>query len=192
MGDSENGQYPLSEVNVKGAYYDIFKTFIEIGTSMMTPIYFDITPVDYVSRGLLYLSIERPVYRQTFHLTNPDIRRSFEVFKYLENFGYRMNMLTLDEFIMGALSGGVTRIGSGEPYESQSLEMVKYGIEIFGKIHYEESSYADCTWTRSILEPAGVHCPPIRELVFTYLKYCIEHGYIPSPEAQVPGAIPGR
>ncbi|MEQ9367254.1 MAG: SDR family NAD(P)-dependent oxidoreductase [Leptospirales bacterium] len=186
MGDGRHGHYPLAEVNVKGAYYDIFKTFIETGTSLMTPIYFDITPVDYVSEGLLYLSMKRPVYRQTFHLTNPDIRRSFEVFRYLENFGYQMEMLTLDEYLQSALSGGSRRIGTNEAYESQALEMVKYGIEIFGKIHYEESSYADCTWTRSILEPAGVDCPNIKELVNVYLKYCIEHGYIPSPEAQIP------
>jgi thioester reductase-like protein len=181
MGDGHTGRYPFAEVSVKGVYYDIFKTVIDTGLSMMSPVHWDITPVDYVSAGILHLSLERPSYRETYHLTNPDIRRYYDVVNHLRDFGYDIQFTPIDDYFRLANARQLKLKGQDVPYDSQTLEMFKYGIEIFGKVHYEESSYASCEYTRSILGPAGIDCPTLAQLIPVYLRHCIEVGYLPPP-----------
>ncbi|MCP3137808.1 SDR family NAD(P)-dependent oxidoreductase [Pyxidicoccus xibeiensis] len=188
MGDGATGRYPFAEVSVKGVYYDIFKTVIESGLSMMSPVHWDITPVDYVCAGMIHLALRRPSYRETYHLTNPDIRRYYDVVNHLRDFGYDIQFTSIDEFFRLANERRIFRKGTEVPYDSQTLEMFKYGVEIFGKIHYEESSYANCAYTRSILGAVGIDCPTIAQLVPVYLQHCIEAGYLPPPAALMPVA----
>ncbi|MEU5763188.1 thioester reductase domain-containing protein [Nocardia sp. NPDC047648] len=188
MGDSRTGRYPFSEVSVKGAYYDILKTMIETGETMLTPVHWDITPVDYVSAAIVHIALHRPTYRETYHLTNPDIRRYYDVVRYVQRAGYEVDLVPLEEFHRRATDRQIYRLGSDEVYDSQTLEMFKYGIELFGTIHYEESSYADCAYTRRVLGAAGIDCPPTEDLVRVYLAHCAEVGYIPAPRGAQPAA----
>ncbi|MBF6227154.1 thioester reductase domain-containing protein [Nocardia abscessus] len=183
MGDSRTGRYPFSEVSVKGAYYDILKTMIETGETMLTPVHWDITPVDYVSAAITHIALHRATYRETYHLTNPDIRRYYDVVRYVQRAGYKVDLVPLEEFHRKATDRQIHRLGTDEVYDSQTLEMFKYGIELFGTIHYEESSYADCAYTRRVLGAAGIDCPPTEDLVRVYLAHCAEVGYIPAPRA---------
>ncbi|QSQ25572.1 SDR family NAD(P)-dependent oxidoreductase [Pyxidicoccus parkwayensis] len=186
MGDGHTGRYPFAEVSVKGVYYDIFKTVIESGLSMMSPVHWDITPVDYVSSAMIHLALRRPSYRETYHLTNPDIRRYYDVVNHLREHGYDIQFTSIDDFFKLANERRILRKGTNTPYDSQTLEMFKYGVEIFGKIHYEESSYANCAYTRSILGPAGIDCPTIAQLIPVYLEHCIAVGYLPPPDTRMP------
>ncbi|WP_454199282.1 thioester reductase domain-containing protein [Nocardia sp. Marseille-Q1738] len=181
MGDSRTGRYPFSEVSVKGAYYDILKTMIETGETMLTPVHWDISPVDYVSAAIVHIAVRRPTYRETYHLTNPDIRRYYDVVRYVQRAGYEVSLVPLEEFHRRATDRQIYRLGTDEVYDSQTLEMFKYGIELFGTIHYEESSYADCAYTRRVLGAAGIDCPPTEDLVRVYLEHCAEIGYLPAP-----------
>jgi thioester reductase-like protein len=192
MGDGHTGRYPFAEVSVKGVYYDIFKTVIESGLSMMSPVHWDITPVDYVSAAMIHLSLRRPSYRETYHLTNPDIRRYYDVVNHLCDFGYDIQFTSIDDFFRLANERQILRKGTNTPYDSQTLEMFKYGVEIFGKIHYEESSYANCAYTRSVLGPAGIDCPTIAQLIPVYLEHCIAAGYLPPPDTRLPVTPEGR
>jgi thioester reductase-like protein len=187
MGDGRTGRYPFSEVSVKGFYYDVFKTITETGMSMLTPIHWDISPVDYVSAGMVHLGLRHPSYRETYHLTNPDVRRLYDVSNCIQDYGYDVRMLSIDEFHRMASERAFRGRTGDEPYQSQTIEMIKYGIETWGRVHYEESSYADCTYTRERLGPAGINCPTIAELVEGYLGHCIEVGYLPPP-GRVPAA----
>ncbi|MFR9749865.1 SDR family NAD(P)-dependent oxidoreductase [Nocardia sp. 004] len=186
MGDSCTGRYPFSEVSVKGAYYDILKTMIETGETMLTPVHWDITPVDYVSAAIVHIAVHRATYRETYHLTNPDIRRYYDVVRYVQRAGYDVRLVPLEEFHHRATERQIYRLGTEEVYDSQTLEMFKYGIELFGTIHYEESSYADCTYTRRVLGAAGIDCPTTEELIRVYLAHCAEVGYIAAPQAAEP------
>ncbi|MGW5377005.1 thioester reductase domain-containing protein [Nocardia sp. NPDC003999] len=188
MGDSRTGRYPFSEVSVKGAYYDILKTMIETGETMLTPVHWDISPVDYVSAAIVHIATRRATYRETYHLTNPDIRRYYDVVRYVQRAGYEVALVPLEEFHRRATDRQIYRLGTDEVYDSQTLEMFKYGIELFGTIHYEESSYADCTYTRRVLGAAGIDCPPTEDLVRVYLAHCAEVGYIPAPRGAEPTA----
>ncbi|WP_280352458.1 hypothetical protein, partial [Nocardia abscessus] len=114
---------------------------------------------------------------------NPDIRRYYDVVRYVQRAGYKVDLVPLEEFHRKATDRQIHRLGTDEVYDSQTLEMFKYGIELFGTIHYEESSYADCAYTRRVLGASGIDCPPTEDLVRVYLAHCAEVGYIPVPRA---------
>ena len=71
--------------------------------------------------------------------------------------------------------------GADEPYDSQTIEMIKYGVETWGPEHYEHSCPPDATYTRSLLAPAGINCPTVAELVRLYLAHCVSNGVLPAP-----------
>ncbi|WP_433684726.1 SDR family NAD(P)-dependent oxidoreductase [Nocardia sp. CA-119907] len=192
MGDGTTGRYPFSEVSVKGVYYDILKTMIETGETMLTPVHWDITPVDYVTAGILHIALRRPTYRETYHLTNPDIRRYYDVVHYVREAGYGVDFVPLEQFHARVTEREIRWRGSEEPYDSQTLEMFKFGIEIFGFVHYQQSSYADCAYTRRILRAAGIDCPTTEDLVRVYLAHCAEAGYLPPPRVDAPTAEAAR
>ncbi|MEV4518278.1 beta-ketoacyl synthase N-terminal-like domain-containing protein [Dactylosporangium sp. NPDC049525] len=181
MGDSVTGRYPFGEVNVKGVYYDLLKTVVDTGISAVTANHWDITPVDYVSGGIVELGLRRASYRETYHLTNPDIRGLNEIFEHVQAFGYDVRAVPVREFHRMAVERLFRSAGSDDPYDSQTIEMIKYGIETWGPEHYEHSCPPDATYTRSLLEPAGIHCPTIAELVPMYLTHCVNNGLFPPP-----------
>ncbi|MET7403344.1 beta-ketoacyl synthase N-terminal-like domain-containing protein, partial [Dactylosporangium sp. NPDC005572] len=187
MGDARTGRYPFAEVTVKGAYYDIFKTVAETGIAAMTPNHWDITPVDYVAAGLLHLAMRRGTYRETYHLTNPDIQSLYDVFTYVRAYGYPMRPVTIEEYHRLAVQRLFRTPGSDEPYDSQTVEMIKYGIETWGPEHYARSSPPDSAFTRALLEPAGIVCPPIDVLVKRYLEHCVEVGFLRPPTGAAEG-----
>ena len=191
MGDSRTGRYPFAEVTVKGVFYDIFKTMAETGFAMLSPNHWDISPVDYVSAGLLNLALRRPSYRETYHLTNPDVRSLYDIFRHIGEFGYQLRPISVAEFHRRATERLFRKNGSDEPYESQTIEVIKYGIEIWGREHYEQSAAPNATYTASILRQAGITCPPIADLMPRYLRHCVEAGYIDSPAVGTAAAVNG-
>jgi len=181
MGEGRTGRYPFAEVTVKGVFYDIFKTVAETGIAMLSPNHWDVSPVDYVSAGLLHLALRRPSYRETYHLTNPDVRSMYELFRLIGDFGYPVRPISIDMFHKYATERLFRKAATGEPYESATIEVLKYGIEIWGREHYERSTAPDATYTSSILRSAGIECPAIAELIPRYLSHCIEIGYLDPP-----------
>jgi malonyl CoA-acyl carrier protein transacylase len=188
MGDSRTGRYPFAEVTVKGVFYDIFKTTADTGVAMLSPNPWDISPVDYVSAGLLHLALRRPSYRETYHLTNPDVRSLYDIFTLIGDFGYPIRPVSIDEFHRMATESLFRKAAVDRPYQSQTIEMVKYGIEIWGREHYEHAAYPDSAYTRSVLGPAGIDCPTVAELVPLYLHHCIDAGYLDPPAGYRPPA----
>lgn len=191
MGEGRTGRYPFAEVTVKGVFYDIFKTTAETGIAMLSPNHWDVSPVDYVSAGLLHLALRRPSYRETYHLTNPDIRSMFELFRLIADFGYPVRPISIETFHRYATEGLFRKRATGEPYESATIEVLKYGIEIWGREHYEQSTAPDATYTASVLRSAGIECPAIAELMPRYLRHCVEIGYLDPPPATGGGGANG-
>ncbi|WP_279571451.1 beta-ketoacyl synthase N-terminal-like domain-containing protein [Streptomyces sp. 8K308] len=181
MGDSRTGRYPFQDVTVRGVYYDMFKTAVETGWWMRAATHWDISPVDYVSAGLLHLALRRPSYRETYHLTNPDVHDLIDVYAEVDAYGYEIRPMSVAEYHRHGTEGLFRARGSDEPYESQMLEMIKYGVEIWGPQHYDRGTYADCAYTSGVLREAGIVCPPNRELVPRYLEHCVKIGYLPAP-----------
>jgi nonribosomal peptide synthetase MxcG len=131
------------------------------------------TPVDYVARALVRLSlVPRP--GTVFNVTPaPEVRLS-ELFGWVRDYGYPVELFPVPEWRTrvaeraGTADNSTTlaffdlRSGSAEP---------AFGL---GPIRCERLTQA--------LAGSGISCPAAdRPLLYRYLDYCVEHGLLPKP-----------
>jgi thioester reductase-like protein len=191
FGESQTGHYPQGQTNVSGLFYDIFKTVIETGCAFKSQSHFDIVPVDYVSRSILYLALIRPEIYETYHLTNPDVKCYTDVISLLMEIGYPIEFISQDEYRRRINERAF--IVNGEEYKSSTLSAFKWWFKRDG-FDFTDSGFTDCTYTKSILEEVGISCSPInRQLLSTYIKAGIEQNYFPDLDLKIqnPGSAVG-
>lgn len=182
FGDSKHGYYPQGETRVSGLFYDIFKTSVEIGAAFRTGNYFfDVVPVDYVSRSIVKLAFDRPEFQETYHLTNPDLKTYSEVIRLVADVGrYSIESIPEKEFQRRLLDQSFQR--DGAPYSSNAMLAFRWWFFKAG-FSFEKSAVIDTTATRAILAPMGLICPKIdSELIGVYVDFCVKNGILPRPK----------
>ncbi len=183
FGESKTGNYPQGQTNVSGLFYDIFKTIIETGVAIYSDVFFDVTPVDYVSRATAHLALKEPAMQQTYHLTNPHAQTYSETTRVISDLGYPIEIVPQDEY-RALLFNRELRM-DGVEYNSYTVKAFKWWFRK-EQFDFSVSCRTDCTLTRQVLEPRGIRCPKIdHNLLSVYIERGIKQNYFPSP-AQVP------
>ncbi|WP_181950821.1 beta-ketoacyl synthase N-terminal-like domain-containing protein, partial [Sporomusa ovata] len=166
MGDSKKGYYPFNLTNTPGIFYDFFKTAIELGMAIDNPWHFDITPIDYVSRSIVWLSMSVKNIYQTYHLSNPDYKTYKDIMAMIDKVGYPIRFVSAGEYMNNLHS-------ENNGYRSISTELIMFNPSMVQKSH------VDTTYTRKVLAQGGIICPEINEkLIAVYLDYCSKVGYL--------------
>lgn len=173
MGDSTNGYYPFGITSVPGVFYDYIKTAVEMKEFFDSPLFFDVTPVDYISRGLAYISTKIKNIYATYHLNNPNPSTINDIMSYVAMYGYEIDIIKFNKFIDKVK-------GNSTSYHSMTTELMLLNFE------EDDDSYGyssvDATYTKEVLEKGGIICPEVDEILMkTYLDYCIEIGYLDKP-----------
>lgn len=180
FGDEKNGSYPLAS-ETPSIFYDIFKTVTETNVAAISKLYFDITPVDYIAKGILHLALKQQEPFATYHLTNPDVKTFPEVMHILRELGYPIEMISADEYIKRVYTHQLKH--NGKAYKSLTTSIVKFHAE---KIISKHSTPVDATKTSQLLAQAGILCPKIdKKLLSTLLFYCMNEGYLSAPKPLV-------
>lgn len=164
MGDSQTGAtntVDLASRLIKGSYQ-----------LAMTPdqnLNINVVPVDYVSRGIVYLSRQADIVGQVFHLTNPQ-------------------STPLNNLINWSGSSQYLRQASYRDWRAALTQQAQMKIEndllpllpLFPLDRPEQvEQQIDCQRTVAHLVKAGIECPPLDEkLVDTYMAYLIESGFL--------------
>lgn len=179
MGDSVSGYYPFGVTSVTGIYYDLFKTAISTKVAPDTPLYFDITPVDYVSKSIVYLCTIRKTVFETYHVTNPCYIKAPDVYALVKDYGYDIDIIDNEKYLR-TIKMQSDNLGKDT---SVILEIMRFNPIYSGNI--KGSSYADNSYTTNILEKAGIVCHKVDyELIKIYIEYCIKTGYLKEPNTK--------
>ncbi|MBX9766833.1 MAG: SDR family oxidoreductase, partial [Bdellovibrionales bacterium] len=177
FGDSETGLYPQGHSNVSGLFYDIFKTVIETGVALDSTAHFDVVPVDYVSRGVLFLGLISPKMYETYHLTNPDTKGYSEVIRVLKEEGYNIHFV--DETQYKELLFNNKLFCDGVEYKSPTTSAFKWWFKKEG-FSFEQSCITGSEYTQEALKQFGIKCPPVdAKLIGLYIDRGIEQNYFP-------------
>jgi thioester reductase-like protein len=191
LGDSKTGCYPLAGTTIKGIYYAIIKSIVETGLFFFSEEYFYVTPVDYAAKASLYLALDSEAYGETFHIINPDQKYFYDFVNLIVDFGYRVRIIPLEKYISLFRDNAVIR--EGKIYSSSFISLILYtdllaGSESFSdNTAFEAFARIDTSNAEKFLSKAGIVCEKIDyNLISTYLKYCVEQGFIPSPANQDP------
>ena len=201
FGETETGFYPNGQTNVSGLFLDIFKTVIETGVAFRSETHFDVCPVDFVSKAVIHLGLERADRFQTYHLLNPEPKTYTQVVNAIRNLGYPIQHVHQDEYRRLLFEGGLTaanlRSSAPDPlglcpeYKSATTKGFRWWFQR-DPFDFSQSAVTDCSWTYDILKAEGITCPPMDEkLIGTYVTAGVRAGYFPEAlggEAPAPAA----
>lgn len=179
FGESTTGYYPQGQTNVSGLFMDIFKTVIETGVAIKSVSQFDITPVDYVSRSLIYLALIKEYFGGTFHLMNPNVTPYSDIIEIVRDIGYEVDFVSEDEYKKLLMEKNLYYKNSQTICNSSTTKAFRWWFNRKG-FSFSKSATVDSTYTAKILKEAKIECPKIdRELLSTYIKHNVKTGYFP-------------
>ncbi len=142
----------------------------------------EMTPVDYVSQAIVYLSRKPASRGKFFHLLNQDHVSMRTMLAVLNRRGYGMKVLPFAEWLggLGASQGAEGVAGLplllwfGRDPSAKNM-MMSLGMQEF-----------DCRQTVEALNGSGIRCPAADEpLLETYVDYLIQSGLLSQPAATV-------
>ena len=173
FGDSETGAYPNGKTNVGGLFLDIFKTVIETGIAFQSEGHFDMTPVDFVSRAILFFALTRDIPFETYHLLNPHPETYTGVIQLLSQEGYPIKPVLQSEYKTMLENRSLN-------YKSVTTQAFKSWLSR-SNFDFRETARIDSRFTTKLLAENNIFCPPInQELMHTYVQYGIKEGYFPN------------
>jgi malonyl CoA-acyl carrier protein transacylase len=171
--------------NTDGFLCRMIKGCIQMG-SIMTDLdlMLDLSPVDYNSRAIVYLSQQPDSVGKVFHLQNPHLLHWSDLVNFICSMGYPMERVTFQEWLMRL---------------SQSRDNPLYPLlPFFGhKWSDEQLTYIElneqgkrpliaCEATLAALEDTSIVCPPLdSQLLGTYFSYFIHSGFLEAPTVAV-------
>jgi thioester reductase-like protein len=174
FGDAETGLYPHGQANITGLFYDIFKTVTETGVALFSQTHFDVTPVDYVSHGILELGLRRNQYFETYHLTNPDTKTYSEVIGLVAQLGYPIRVVSQTEYRRLLFERELCV--EGVEYKSPTTSAFRWWFK--REIDFSHSAVTNCDYTQRMLQAANIFCPETdTTLLGKYFDAGLRNGY---------------
>ena len=174
-----SGHSQIGVCNTGDHTYRMIKGCIQLGSIPNQDIQLNLSPVDYVSKAIVYLSMENESLGKAFHLVNPQPLPLSEMTNYISSLGYP-----------------VERVGY-EKWRSQLMNAVdspENALYPLMSIFAEETSNTqsknsplqlDCQNTLTGLAGTPIICPPVdAELFSTYFSYLIQTGFLNPPPLQ--------
>jgi amino acid adenylation domain-containing protein/thioester reductase-like protein len=144
-------------------------------------------PIDYVSAGIVHLSLQPENAGKIFHYANPSPAHLREVYSWLRSFGYEIEVVpytTLREHVLEVdPSHALYPVLPLYPPEER-LRRELFEVTAFEQI--------DCRTTNKGLEGTGIECAAVaEELVHTVLAFFVETGWLDPPQKQRAGVGAG-
>ncbi len=179
FGDSGTGLYPYDKTGVTTFYYEFFELIIKTGLAGFAIFYFDMTPVDYIARGILHLALERETVFETYHLLNPQMKRWYEIINMLIEYGYHnIQFTSLDEYMDLIEKNALQYRDDGTGQMVFRLLQYPFVKKLFSTVNYADSQH-----TKALLEKVGIRCPEIdAKFLDTLLRNYASAGFIALPE----------
>lgn len=165
--------------NTDDLIFRMIQGCIQVGSVPSQDITEDMTPVDYVSRAIVYLSKQKESLEKTFHLISPYPIHWNELVNWIRSFGYPLQQISYDKWRAELLD--VT---------AHSLEHPLYPlVSLFSENEFEGQKWNsavlqfDCQNTLDGLAGTSIACPIVDAKLFsTYLSYFIRNGFLNAPQ----------
>lgn len=171
MGHSQSG--------VNGNLHDllctVWKGCVELGRFPHVATQVDLTPVDYVSRGIVQLSRQPNTVGQIFHFCHPQPVDWVALLEMISTLGYPLTGVTYAEW-MAAVNAAAIQQPKNQIYQQLRL-LLRAPIYLFAQAKPRFSGRA----TQQALTP--FQYPALDQtLLATYFAWFQQTGYLPTPE----------
>ncbi|NEP91384.1 MAG: NAD-dependent epimerase/dehydratase family protein [Okeania sp. SIO2C2] len=164
-GHSQTGAYNTDQI-----WGCLLKSFIEQGIAPDLNIEFDLTPVDYVSQAIVYLSRQQESQGKTFNLVNPECLKIGELVNLICSLGYPIELI---DYAKWESKMRDVILSSPDNVLSPILPFLTKKISGTQLTYLEASSFTsklDCENTMKGLTYTSITCPSAdSKLLRTYL-----------------------
>ncbi|GAB1544681.1 hypothetical protein NUACC21_73570 [Scytonema sp. NUACC21] len=176
-GHSQTGLW-----NTTGFLCRMIKGCIQLG-SIMTDLdmMLDLSPVDYNSQAIVYLSRQKESLGKAFHLHNPQLLHWKQLVDFICSMGYPMERVSYKEWQMKLSQARDNVLYPLLPFFSH-----KWSNEQLTYIELNEQGrrpLIGCEHTLAALAGSSIVCPPLdSKLLNTYFSYFIRSGFLEAPK----------
>ncbi|MBD2559799.1 MULTISPECIES: non-ribosomal peptide synthetase [Nostoc] len=180
-----SGHSKTGVCNTNDRLYRMIKGFIQLGYVPDVDTIVDMTPVDYVSQAIVHLSKQKKSLNQIFHLSNHHPARSFQLFNFIREFGYPLQLMSNNQWQTELLNAAERSLDNPLypliPFFA-SNENAKEKEELTEDLNSPSLKF-DCQNTTDGLADSSIICPPAdAELLSTYFSYLIHTGFMNAPQ----------
>ncbi len=178
-GHSQTGVW-----NTEGFLCRMIKGCIQMGSIMSDlDLLLDLSPVDYNSRAIVYLSKQKTSLGQAFHLQNPHLLHWHELTQFICSLGYPIQRISYEAWQEQLSHERDNPLYPLLPFfRHQWSDNLTY-------IELNEQGYRpliDCEATVAALSESSIVCPPLdAQLLSTYFSYFINSGFLEAPKMTV-------
>jgi thioester reductase-like protein len=157
----------------------MLKGCIQMGSFPNLDYLLDMSPVDYVSQSIVYLSQQRESIGQAFHLQHPQPVQLNKIVRLLHLVGYKINTVPYQQW-QANLKNTVqpdNPLFTLQPFllEKRSAAQLTI-IELYLQEHRPKIG---CQNTLAALQDSGISCPPINhKLLFNYFRNFLDSGFL--------------
>ncbi|HLO86980.1 MAG TPA: thioester reductase domain-containing protein [Nostocaceae cyanobacterium] len=174
-GDSQTGicnTHDFINLMIKGC--------LQMGCFPDVDYMLDMSPVDYVSKAIVYLSRKQTSIGKAFHLQHPQPVSLKSLVDWIRSFGFSLEMIPYEQWqaeLMNNVTSQDNPLFTLRPFllERWSDEQ----ITIPDLYLQTRRPIISCQETLAALEGSGVVCPPIdAKMLMTYTSYLIQTGFL--------------
>jgi thioester reductase-like protein len=166
--------------NTTDYLFRMIKGCIQLGIAPADEMLVDITPVDYVSKALVYLSRQKESLGKVFHLVNPYPGYWSNLLDWIVSAGYPLQRIPylqwrakLLNLVEGSQDNALYPLVAFLPEEQAASPEVPSQSRM---LRY------DCRNTLAGLAGTSITCPPIdAALLSTYFAYLVRSGFLDAP-----------
>ncbi|MBW4632371.1 MAG: thioester reductase domain-containing protein [Iphinoe sp. HA4291-MV1] len=187
-GHSQTGVWNTDDIVCR-----TIKGYIQMGCMAELDSLLDLSPVDYVSRAIVYLSRQKESLGKAFHLNNPQSIHWRQVSDFLRSFGYSIQEVSYEHWLSqlnntmrSPQGGGFSGVSQDNPlYPLLPFFVKKWSQEQLTLTElYQQARIPkiSCHQTLVALTGTDIFCPPIDDkLLNTYSSYFIRSGFLNAP-----------
>lgn len=172
-GDSRTGAW-----NTDDFFCRLIKGCVELGSMPDADVTLNLTPVDYVSKAIIYLSQQPAALNHAFHFINSHYVSSLAVGRAIQDCGYPLAVERYN--LWRSKLGQVTESNPLFPLLTFFPEAIPDDVNLRRDLPiYDETN------VKNYMDQADIGYPVAdAKLVATYIRYFVRTGYLPDPLAE--------
>ncbi|MFM6277094.1 MAG: SDR family oxidoreductase, partial [Dolichospermum sp.] len=174
-GDSKTGicnTHDFINLMIKGC--------LQMGSFPDVDYMLDMSPVDYVSQSIVYLSRQKTSVGKAFHLQHPQPASLISLVDWVRSFGFSLKMIPYQEW-QAELINNVTS-PDNPLYTLRPFLLERWSdeqITIPDLYLQARRPIISCEKTLEALKGSSIVCPPIdSQLLMTYTSYLVQTGFL--------------
>jgi len=161
---------------------NLLRDLLQLGAVPDLDTSFEMTPVDYVSRAIVYLSRQMASRGQIFHLTNPQSMPLQQMVEVLDRSGYPVRVLPFLDWV----SLIEDRNGASQGIGVLTLLGLRGGVTAEQFLAMLQPQHFDCTRTLAALAESDIRYPPAdKRLLETTIGFLAKSGWLSSAGGEV-------